>query len=227
MHNSSKASQIPFYEGFNSIQVINTILFSLLLIIGFGCSNSHDGHDQLQMDAIKSSISQLEKNNDAFVWPFAERNQLSAVPIFTIEMENTLLSKPTVLFYSALKDIYRKGGEHVAVFEQINIFMDVESIFLELSCTAKQIDSLLYLHKLDTSWSGGYVIVAKIESVKRFRLSIEAWSDDYEMEDDLINPIVTITPGMSPIFLVRGRLIDFIFYEQLGDYLFSNEFHND
>ena len=204
-------------------QIIMPFLIVLLVLLVIACNNSNYKTDNSENANIKALVDDLIEKYDAATWKMHKANGLLSASIFTIELKDLLMSGQPMLFYLTLKDIHEQNDKYIAVFEFLNPF-ESSNIIFKLACTEAQKDSLILVHKSDTfanKWINGYAVIANIESLNRFSLTLKVYTENNDKKDDGVISYVDINPEISPSYFADGILIDFAYINGLFHYIIT------
>jgi len=203
------------------VNLISAIMIILLVLLVWGCNGSDNKIDRSEIKNIEALLSNLAKKYDAVIWQTTPQIELFSSSFFTIEVESLLVSTRPILLCLTLKDLFRRNGKYIAAFEHLDPYENINIIY-ELYCTEDQKEYLMSIHnsKIEfENWSDGYAVIALIESVYRFRLTLEAYTEDYEIIDDEMIAYIDIEPKVSPSYLAEGNLLDFEYINDLFYYI--------
>lgn len=177
--------------------------------------------EQAQKETIHKAVIELANKHNAVVdWkkPISKKSFMS--PIFTMEIENVLLSKDNrpVLFLAKPKDIERKENAYVVRFTMVrftNDFGRSPQIEFALDCSDEQAKKILQQR---TEFKDRYAIIAVINKVKKMAFEVVPVIEG--SGEDAHSTIEIDTPDT---FVAIGCCIDLLFVEDYDVYDLSED----
>lgn len=190
--------------------IVIVVIIALLSIGSYYLFSFGDGDDVVQY-AEKGTGEELSAK-DKIILEFVEQYDVNTdIPsdlIYTFQMEDEFIKKDKpIIFTGSIDDIFRKDGEFYMRFAPTIFDWLSPRIFYTLSGCGDEVDEIV---SREHDFSDGYVVVAKITSIKKPILGVDGsviGTDEVELEYSPPNT-----------FLASGECLDLAYVKEIALY---------